>query len=127
MIVTARLTIPGEPRAKQRPRVTRHGTYTPKITRDYETSIRNIWDAADRPEKPVCVRLDVTFYLGTKRHVDADNLVKCVKDALNGRAYMDDWQVHEVRAHKYYTTKDRARTEVTVYSINPDRQETRSC
>ena len=120
---TARLTIPGEPRAKARPRVTRNGTYTPKTTRDYETTIKAFWDSTEHPDKPPCVRLDVTFYLGTHRHVDADNLVKCVKDALNGRAYDDDWQVHEVRARKYYTTRALARTEVTIYGIDPDREE----
>jgi len=124
VIEIARLTIPGEPRAKARPRVTRNGTYTPKTTRDYEATIRATWDAQQQPELPACVRLDVTFYLGTHRHVDADNLVKSVKDALNGRAYKDDWQVHDLRVTKHYTTRDRARTEVTVYSINPDREET---
>lgn len=122
-MIVARITVAGEPRAKQRPRVTRHGTYTPKTTRDYENSIRARWDAEPRPDQPTCVRLDVAFYLGTHRHVDADNLVKCVKDALNGRAYDDDWRVHDVRVRKFYTTKDRARTEVTVHSINPDREE----
>lgn len=123
MIFIAALAIPGEPRAKARPRVTRNGTFTPKTTVDYENLIRKAWDSADRPDMPACVRLDVSFYLGTHRHVDADNLLKCVKDALNGRAYLDDWQVHEVRAQKFYTTKDRARTDVTIYSINPDREE----
>lgn len=123
--MTVTLTIPGEPRAKQRPRVTRNGTYTPKTTREYEASIKQAWDAEPRPDTPACVRLDVAFYLGTHRHVDADNLVKCVKDALNGRAYDDDWQVHDLRVTKYYTTRDRARTEVTVRGIDPDREESR--
>ena len=121
---TARLVIPGEPRSKARARVTTHGTYTPKITRDYENAIRATWDATEHPEMPTCVRLDVTFYLGTHRHVDADNLLKAVKDALNKRAYDDDWMVHEVRARKYYTSRDRARTEVVVYAIDNDREET---
>lgn len=123
VIETARITVPGEPRAKARPRVTRNGTYTPKTTRDYENNIRVIWDALEHSDQPACVRLDVAFYLGTHRRVDADNLVKSVKDALNGRAYTDDWQVHDLRVTKHYTTRDRARTEVTVYSINPNREE----
>lgn len=122
---TARVVIWGEPRAKQRPRVTSRGTYTPKVTRDYEDSIRAAWDYIERPdEKAACVRLDIRFYLGTHRHVDADNLAKSVKDALNGRAYDDDWRVHDLRVSKFYTTRDLARTEVTVYAIDPDREET---
>lgn len=123
MIETARVVIWGEPRSKQRPRVTVRGTYTPKTTRDYENRVRAAWDYAARPDKPACVRLDIRFYLGTHRHVDADNLAKSVKDALNGRAYEDDWQVHELRVAKFYTTRELARTEVVVYSIDADREE----
>jgi len=119
----ADLTVRGEPRAKARPRVTRHGTYTPKTTRDYEDLIRDAWDSAPRPDKPAAVRLVVRFFIGTHRRVDVDNLLKCVKDALNGRAYDDDWQVFDVRAEKWYTTRDRARTEVGVYTIDTDREE----
>lgn len=123
MILVASLEIPGEPRSKQRPRVTRTHAYTPKITRDYENSIRAAWDAELRPDQPACVHLQVTFYLGTHRHVDLDNLVKATKDALNGRAYDDDWRVHELTAFKRYTDRDHARTVIDVYSINPDREE----
>lgn len=119
----ARVVVWGEPRAKQRPRVTTHGTYTPKVTRDYEASIRAAWDHQTDPQKPDCVRLDIRFYLGTHRHVDVDNLAKAVKDALNGHAYDDDWQVHDLRASKYYTARELARTEIVVHSINPDREE----
>jgi Holliday junction resolvase RusA-like endonuclease len=72
---------------------------------------------------PACVRMDVAFYLGTHRRVDVDNLAKAASDALNERAYDDDWRIHELRATKHYTTRDRARTEVTIYAINPDREE----
>ena len=123
MILIASLPVPGEPRSKQRPRVTRHHTYTPKVTVDYENAIRAAWDAELRPDQPACVHLQVSFYLGTHRHVDLDNLVKATKDALNGRAYDDDWRVHELTAFKHYTTRDRARTVVDVYSIDPYREE----
>lgn len=119
----ADLTIPGEPKSKQRPRVTRNGTFTPKTTRDYENAIRAVWDADARPDMPACVRLVIRFYLGTHRHVDVDNLSKSVKDALNGRAYKDDADVYELRAEKWHTSKERARTEVVVYAIENDREE----
>jgi Holliday junction resolvase RusA-like endonuclease len=122
-VLFAELTVPGEPRAKARPRVTRRVVYTPKTTTDYENAVRAVWDASPRPDSPACVRLDVAFYLGTHRRVDTDNLAKAVKDALNGRAYDDDWRVHELRAVKFYTSRERARTEIRVYSIDPDREE----
>jgi Holliday junction resolvase RusA-like endonuclease len=98
-------------------------SYTPKGTRDFEAIVRAVWDSEARPDMPACVRLDVTFYLGTHRRVDVDNLAKLIADALNRRAYDDDWRVHELRAVKFYTTRDRARTEIRVYSIDPDREE----
>ena len=120
----ARLLIPGEPRAKARPRHMNGGhSYTPKGTREFEALVRSTWDAAPRPEMPSCVRLDIRFYLGTHRRVDVDNLAKAIADALNLRAYDDDWRVHELRALKFYTSRDRARTEVVVYAIDSDREE----
>lgn len=119
----ARVVVWGEPRAKQRPRVTARGTYTPTVTRDYENNIRAGWDNQADPHKPDCVRLDIRFYLGNHRHVDADNLAKAVKDALNGRAYDDDWRVHDLRVSKFYTARELARTEIIVYSIDSDREE----
>ena len=119
----ARRVIVGNPRPKARARVTKHGTYTPKQTRDYEGSIREVWDSIPRPDMPECVRLDVFFFRGDRRHVDLDNLVKSVKDALNKRAYSDDWRVYNLRAWKFYTTPERARTEVVIYAIDPDRDE----
>ena len=124
MVPIASLTIPGEPRAKARPRHMNGGhSYTPKGTREFEAVVRAAWDAELRPDMPPCVRLDVTFYLGTHRRVDVDNLAKLIADALNRRAYDDDWRIHEMRAVKFYTTRDRARTEIHVYAIDADREE----
>jgi crossover junction endodeoxyribonuclease RusA len=124
MIALATLTVPGEPVAKGRPRVTRKGhAYTPKSTVAFEALVAAAWDAEPRPDLPSCVRLDVTFYLGTHRRVDVDNLAKAAADALNTRAYDDDWRIHELRAQKFYTTRDRARTEIHVYAIAADREE----
>ena len=38
-----KLTIPGEPVAKGRPRVTRYGTYTPEKTKNYETLVKELY------------------------------------------------------------------------------------
>lgn len=123
MLPIATLSVPGEPRSKARPRVTRRGTFTPKTTVDYENTIRAAWDSQPRPDMPACVRLDVTFYLGTHRRVDVDNLAKCAGDALQSRAFDNDWRIHDMRVRKFYTTRDRARTEIHVYAIDADRDE----
>jgi len=38
-----RLTVPGEPVAKGRPRVTKWGAYTPEKTKNYETLVRELY------------------------------------------------------------------------------------
>jgi Holliday junction resolvase RusA-like endonuclease len=122
-VEVARFTVIGEPIPKARARVVKGHAYTPATTRAFEAAIREVWDSVPRPDMPECVRLDVIFFRSTRRAVDLDNLVKSVKDALNKRAYTDDWRVHDLRARKFYTTKGRARTEVVVYAIDGDRDE----
>jgi Holliday junction resolvase RusA-like endonuclease len=105
--------------------VTRNGTFTPANTRAHTAKIRAAFQALDIPEydKEATFRLDVHFYLGTRRHVDGDNLLKLVKDALNVVAYDDDWRVYDSRAMKWHTTRERARTEIFLYTIPKDREE----
>lgn len=124
-LLVAHVIIPGDPYSKARPRVTRNGTFTPKNTKDHTAKVRAAFVAADVADydKESTFRLDAHFYLGTRRHVDGDNLLKLVKDALNIVAYDDDWRVYTSRVEKYHTTKARARTELFLYTINPDREE----
>ena len=44
-------TVPGIPRPKARPRVTRHGAHTPQRTKDYQRSVRE-WFKACYPFQP---------------------------------------------------------------------------
>lgn len=128
-----RLVIPGEPRGKARPRVTQHGTYTPKATREREQYIRDIWQEAGAPRLEYSaqgVELEVEAYFpvrkswskGTRQYLagkphtkkpDLDNVTKLVLDALNGGPYPDDGCVALVRACKWWTDGP-ARTEVTL-------------
>lgn len=105
-----------KPVAKQRPRFGRGGrVYTPKETKDYEKLIRKkaAYCFNDPLQGPV--RLLVEFHLGPQKslknkligkpHVqrpDGDNLIKAVKDALNGVWYEDDSQVFDCRVVKLY-------------------------
>jgi len=60
------------------------------------------------------VAVGVTFYVGTKRRVDVDNLLKTVLDAgSNGRLWFDDAQVTLVTAQVEYAKGD-ARTVLVV-------------
>ena len=108
--------LPITPVAKGRPRFTRNGgCYTPAKTREYEEAIAAF--AMPLFPSPLCgpLRLDVVFYLHRPKALkktdkpawhtkkpDLDNLIKAVKDALNGIAWIDDSQVCQIRAEKFY-------------------------
>lgn len=121
--MTATFIIPGEPVAKGRPRVTRTGhAYTPERTRLYEAHIRDLWKkkSAHRASCGLPLRVFVTAYFSVPKSVskkrrigmegaphtkrpDADNIAKSVLDALNGLAFEDDSNIHDLRVVKCYT------------------------
>jgi len=124
--LVAHVLVMGEPKSKGRPRFRAgQGAYTDKGTVEAERRVRDAFLAVDVPDYRLdaTFRLDVDFYLGTRRHVDLDNLVKLVKDALNGVAYTDDHLIVDERARKWHTNRDRARTELFLYVVPGDREE----
>lgn len=117
-------TIPGEPKAKGRPRFnTMTGrAYTPKNTRQYENMVRIAYSNAVGTKKIdgqieaeiICFfsipksenkrrREDMLNgkILHTKK-IDCDNIAKIVLDSLNGIAYDDDKQVCKLFVLKRY-------------------------
>jgi len=115
--------IPITPVAKGRPRMTKTGrVYTPAKTVAYEKQVAIA--AKGRCHKVIegPVQLSLVFYLprpkymdkpkyptaGAVRHTvkpDLDNLIKAIKDALNGIAWKDDCQVYSVVAKKFYAAR----------------------
>jgi len=115
---------------KLRPRVTNRGTYTPSKTRDWEFKVRllamkrvkeinfgNPWEGP--------VYMSVSFYFKKpgylpkriKAHTkkpDLDNLLKSIKDALNGVVYKDDSQVIRSNESKNYLIGKNARPFVNI-------------
>ena len=119
-------TIPGEPRPKGRPRASvvkgRVHMHTPEKTRAAEQTLA-ARAMPFRPREPLegPVHLDVIFVLpipksmprwqraaldaGSIQHTkkpDLDNLVKLLKDALNGLMWVDDSQVSSSTSQKCY-------------------------
>ena len=115
-----RLFVEIKPKAAPRPRVTKFGTYNPKDYTQYKKVISTIAKQKLIPtEHPVQMRIDFFFQIPKswskhkKENIpphtsrpDVDNLLKGVKDALNGIAYNDDSQVVSVFARKQYASKD---------------------
>lgn len=127
-IIEIKLTIPGKPIGKARPRVTRHGTYTPEKTKIYEKRVQDLFAASRQP--PITdgtLPLSATVYAhfeppkscskrkrneldGTPytKKPDADNIAKAILDALNGVAYPDDAQIAWLAVEKVYDTNNYA-------------------
>ena len=119
-------TIPCAAIGKGRPRVTRHGTYTPQKTRDYEQLVRLCFQRSrcapvtDRGRAlgatlTAIFRVPDSYSEKKKRELmgkpytkkpDADNLAKAILDALNGVAYPDDAQIVKLTVRKRYGETD---------------------
>lgn len=108
----------GEPIPKGRPR-SKAGqpAYTPKRTRDAERMVRLRFEALYPGFTPLTGRLkfEAEFHRSTARHVDTDNLLKLVTDALNRVAFTDDEQIEDVHGRRVYGAGNQARTVVRVY------------
>ena len=133
-----KLTITGEPVAAGRPRFSSRGgfakAYDPKKSRDYKKMIKkqamqqlpSDYEPFDCP-----IEVDIKIYRSIQKSVsnkeyarrlsndvrptvkpDADNYIKIILDGLNGLVWLDDNQITDVAAHKYYSDKPRVEVEV---------------
>lgn len=131
---TLQFTVPGAPKGKARPRVTRMGhAYTPKDTVMYENLVRTCFMEKYPKHKPEhgSVYASIIAYFpiakGTSKKKiiemahgdlqplkkpDVDNIIKSILDSLNNIAYTDDSQVVGCAATKYYS--DQPRVEVVL-------------
>lgn len=122
------IIIPGTPIAKKRPRFARRGkfvtTYNPQESEEGKWVTLAMTQVKEMKPAHVPISLKCNFYmpipkstskkktemmingdiLHTKKP-DLDNLIKFVKDCLNGIAWYDDSQVYEIMAQKRYSEK----------------------
>ena len=113
-----------------RPRFSRYGTYNPKKYTDYKNNFLQLSKIQCKTHFNGALRLDVTFFmqipksLSKKKHIeligdyhikkpDADNLIKTVKDSLEGTFYKNDSQICEIFAKKVYSTEPRTEFLIT--------------
>ncbi|MFA5307445.1 MAG: RusA family crossover junction endodeoxyribonuclease [Candidatus Babeliales bacterium] len=127
-----KLLIPGQPCAKQRPRVVDGHTYTPAKTVNYETFIKELYvigNYAKQLEGALQMTVRAYFQIpkskpkkvqelmrqGVIRPIskpDWDNVGKIISDALNGLAYRDDSQIVQATVEKYYSIEPRVEVEI---------------
>lgn len=125
-------TIPGAPVAKGRAKFARRGnfvtTYTPKETVQYENLVRLAAKEAMGTGEPfdLPIALTVAIYLpipqswskkkqekarlglvGATKKPDADNVLKALKDGMNGVVYVDDSRITDVVLQKRYASAPR--------------------
>lgn len=112
-----KLTIPGRPVPKDRPRLGLRGrkayVYTPAKTKEYEKLVG--WVAKCNGCKPAGEPVAVVLDIYVRRRMDVDNVAKSILDGLTGVAYEDDDQVVElvVRKHKV-KRKEEERVEIEI-------------
>lgn len=128
--MTVKFTVLGEPRGKQRPRMTRNGhAYTPAETVQYENLVRMEYrrqcgDYRFPDDAALDMRI-MAYYAIPKsvskkkrqemlahwirplKKVDCDNAVKIVADSLNNIAYRDDVQIVDCQIRKFYSPEPR--------------------
>ena len=131
-------TIIGNPQPKGRPRFTKSGhAYTPKKTRDAEDKIKLMLQIASsiHTKLPIttAIQIVLNFYLHRPKRLqkksspieaiphdkrpDLDNLIKLVIDAANGIIFIDDAQIFEIVANKWYCEIDNEpRTKIEVWA-----------
>lgn len=125
----------GDPRGKERPRVTNGHSYTPKATQEYENSVllayRKSYPDRIAWEKgvPLRVRLKAFYAIpqsqSKKRQQmmldglivptkapDTDNVEKAIFDSLNKILFYDDSQIVDARVTKHYSHLPRVEVEV---------------
>ena len=111
-----KLVVMGEPVAAGRPRFSSRGgfakAYDPKKSRDYKKMIKKVYRSI---QKSVSIKEYARRLSNDVRPIvkpDTDNYIKIILDGLNGLVWLDDNQVTDVAAHKYYSDKPRVEVEV---------------
>lgn len=122
------MTIKLPPFPAPRPRFSKFGTYnTPEYT-NYKTAFALLAKRECKTYFSGAIRLEVTFFMQMPKplskkkrseligqyHIkkpDTDNLIKTVKDSLEGIFYKNDSQICEVIAKKIYSDTPRVELE----------------
>lgn len=112
------------PQATPRPRVGKFGAYYPEKYREYKRALGLIAKSICKTHYKGAIKIEVGFYMPIPKslskkkqeeltgdwHIkkpDCDNMIKGIKDALEGIAYDNDSQVCHETSYKIYSRKPR--------------------
>lgn len=111
-----RLTIPGRPRPKQRPRLGYRGRkayiYTPEETVAYEELVRFVGRTHIGQPLAGPLEMRIVAYFRDGRQPDLSNVAKAIEDGLNTVAYEDDRQIKRLVAEIRRDEDERAEVEI---------------
>lgn len=129
-------TVPGTPKSQPRPRVSKNGgVFNPKSADAYKACCQLAASQAMQSplDGPVYLSVVAVFPRPQKRNgrkhqsdgryrhtqkPDADNVLKAIKDALNGIAWQDDKQVCELRMLKWVAAdSEQPHTEIQLFQL----------
>ena len=119
--------------AAPRPRFSRYGTYNPAKYTEHKADFLELAKAQGVTFHEGAIRMEVIFFmpipaslskkkqeaLNGSYHVkkpDTDNLIKTVKDSLEGTFYKNDSQICEIKAMKMYDYNPRV--QLNFYDIS---------
>ena len=124
------IVVPLEPYPAPRPRFSKFGTYNQKKYTEYKKNFLMLSKIQCKTYFNGGIELSITFFmpipasLSKKKrcelieqhyHIkkpDADNLLKTVKDSLEGTFYKNDSQICKVNMQKVYSDKPRVEFEL---------------
>jgi Holliday junction resolvase RusA-like endonuclease len=132
-----KITLPGEPISKDRPRFSKFGTYDPQKPQKHAAKfqildqLRQYKNLPFPPDIPIEIEMNFYFSIpkglevlnswGLLDHVkkpDYDNCEKFLLDVLSGIVYADDKQVYKAYSGKEYS--ENPRTEIYIVPKKPE-------
>lgn len=134
-MTTVTFTVPGQPRPKERARVTRRGsgkrakvvTYTPPRTRAYEDTVYTaaLLAVSRLPggrwswPRDAWYWVDVELFYGDRKIADADNVQKAILDGCHDVLWLNDKRAIDVSACVAEVCSPEPRAVVTVTVVDP--------
>ena len=114
---SVKITIPGRPVPKKRPRTSTRGgkihVYTPLKTSKYEKMIKYIaLDASNGKSFFEDVEVNIKLFFKDRRFGDLDNYTKSILDGLQGIVFENDKQVAKLNIERYIDKEERAEVEI---------------
>jgi crossover junction endodeoxyribonuclease RusA len=111
MTATIRVTLPYPPSANAYWRVGPRGLYVSEEAKEYKARVARLLEQC----RPLVGDVELTgVFYRPRKSGDLSNRLKVLEDAMNGRAFLDDKQIHVINIRRDDTQPERARVELVL-------------